>query len=77
MISLESDGGLVDSILSNTSQQYDTAGSDVDTDEEPVRTPSSRNPGLPLPSQVSMIVFRSFEFFRSSAVIFLDIVCEC
>ena len=53
LISLESGGGLVDSILSNTSQQYDTAGSDTD-DEEPVKQSSSRTPVLPVPSQVCM-----------------------
>ncbi|XP_053407821.1 E3 SUMO-protein ligase RanBP2-like [Mercenaria mercenaria] len=51
LISLESGGGLVDSILSNTSQQYDTAGSGTDSDEEPIKNPSPRTPVLPLPSQ--------------------------
>jgi hypothetical protein len=46
---------MVDSILS-TSQQYDTAESGTDTDdEEPVKHQSPRTPVLPLPSHVCIL----------------------
>lgn len=63
LISLESGGPVVDSILSNNSLTYDSEESDDNSEDEPVKHSSlnksgMRTPVLPTPSQVRVSLHR-------------------